>query len=110
MKRFLIFAFTPTFVSHCVGRVSRHKASGGTRCADLYYLSFQIRSSPLDLLRLLFVRFTAISYTTTKAALEGRGFKPSFSVIGDRGLGTGDWGLGTVDFLHKSFFVSRIRR
>ncbi|HEY9799270.1 MAG TPA: ATP-binding protein, partial [Leptolyngbyaceae cyanobacterium] len=41
---------------------------------------FRIRSSPLDLLRLLFVRFTAISYTTTKAALEGRGFKPSFSV------------------------------
>ncbi|MBD2501137.1 hypothetical protein [Anabaena azotica] len=80
MKRFLISAFTPTFVSHCVGRVPRHKASGGTRCADLYYLSFRIRSSPLDLLRLLFVRFTAISYTTTKAALEGRGFKPSFSV------------------------------
>ncbi|MBD2499920.1 SDR family oxidoreductase [Anabaena azotica] len=41
---------------------------------------FRIRSSPLDLLRFLFVRFTAISYTTTKAALEGRGFKPSFSV------------------------------
>ncbi|MBD2504437.1 hypothetical protein H6G83_28165 [Anabaena azotica FACHB-119] len=37
MKRFLISVFTPTFVSHCVGRVSRHKASGGTRCADLYY-------------------------------------------------------------------------
>ncbi|MBD2499651.1 hypothetical protein H6G83_03290 [Anabaena azotica FACHB-119] len=64
MKRFLISVFTPTFVQ------------------DLGFIlpGFRIRSSPLDLLRLLFVRFTAISYTTTKAALEGRGFKPSFSV------------------------------
>jgi hypothetical protein len=74
LKRFIQFlTFTPTFVQ------------------DLGFIlpGFRIRSCPLDLLRLFYVRFTAIFYCritgaflfpNLKAVPEGRGFKPNFSV------------------------------